>query len=135
MEKTFKEQGKTNRILRDITMKLFEWFSSVFSSINSLDGLSNSSHNMDYNYNHQQTMTNPATGMPMIGSIDIHGNPFGTDNLNSMHNSFAGHNSIHDDFYRNDPFNSIHNPMNDIHNSSLHDSFITNSFDDPFRTW
>ncbi len=39
---------------------------------------------------------NPATGLPMTGGVDIHGNPFGT-NINSHDNWSSG---INDDRYR-----------------------------------
>ena len=44
------------------------------------------------------TDINPANGLPMIdSSIDVKGNPWGTD-LNNDHSSF----SSHDDFFKND---------------------------------
>ena len=45
------------------------------------------------------TDINPANGLPMIdSSIDVKGNPWGTD-LNNDHSSFS---SSHDDFFKND---------------------------------
>ena len=44
------------------------------------------------------TDINPANGLPMIdSSVDVKGNPFGTD-FNNDHSSF----SSHDDFFKND---------------------------------
>ena len=40
--------------------------------------------------NHSHNAINPASGAPMIGSVDIHGNPFGTV---SPHNSSSHWNS------------------------------------------
>ncbi len=54
------------------------------------------------------TDINPANGLPMIdSSIDVKGNPWGTD-LNNDHSSF----SSHDDFFKND-----HNDHNDFGDS------------------
>ena len=122
-------------------MKLFDWFSNLFQSINSFDNYSGSSTTDDYYFNHDQTSVNPATGMSMTGSIDIHGNPFGTSSINTHFDTGISQSTFNDPIHHHDPFqDSFCNPLNDFHNSSFndpfqHDSFSNNSFNDPFKTW
>lgn len=73
------------------------------------DTMNNSSINHQELFNRasmEQFRVNPVTGLPMIGSYDAGGNPYGFDYNRSMHN----------------PFNS-HSGFNPINSSSSFNSF------------
>lgn len=112
-------------------MKIFDWLSSTFSSIR--NGIDNSSHNAhSFNEDHQNRI-NPASSLPMNGSVDIHGNPFGTASSIS-HDPFADQNRHHNHF--NDHASSF----NDYHNHHNYDAFHNSSshhydYHDPFRNY
>lgn len=59
-------------------MEIFDWFDSV-SSLFSFDSTSACDLSSDWM---NETVINPATGLPMIngiGGVDVAGNPYGTD--------------------------------------------------------
>ena len=64
-------------------MEIFDWFDSV-SSLFSFDSTSACDLSSDWM---NETVINPATGLPMIngiGGVDVAGNPYGAD-LSSDH--------------------------------------------------
>ena len=60
------------------------------SSINNNDFFT---HSNLFNNSHNDIEINPASGLPMMGSLDIEGNPYGFDD-----SSFTGSSFDHDDF-------------------------------------
>lgn len=112
-----------------IIMKLFDWLSSTLSSIR--NGINNASHPAHSFHDDNLNRINPASGLPMNGSVDIHGNTFGTGSSIS-HDPFADQNRHHNHF--NDharSFNDYHHHYNDsFHNASLH-----HDYNDPFRNY
>ncbi|MFL0798426.1 MAG: hypothetical protein K6L73_13165 [Cellvibrionaceae bacterium] len=74
-------------------MGIFDWTRNIFGSLDSIDNpLSEST-------------TNPANGLPMMGGMDIEGNPYGSD-LND-------HSGLHSDLFDS--------------NCGISDSFTDNS--------
>lgn len=61
--------------------------------------------------------TNPATGLPMTGGVDVAGNPFGID-LSSHDRDDRHHDSWHHDLHRP-------GSLFDDHHSDRHDPFPT----------
>lgn len=91
------------------------------------------------------TGVNPATSLPMNGSVDIAGNPYGTSSPTTDHTHHNDHlsnylaqahhstldNTHYNDSFRHDNFSST----NDFHNSIGTGSFDHNNFHDPFRNY
>ena len=71
---------------------------------------------------------NPANGAPMIGCLDIYGNPYGVSGAEDNHNDLS-HNTTDDNSY---------NSLNDgtSYNSSFNNDFSNNSLydDDYYKT-
>lgn len=77
---------------------------------------------------------NPATGLPMMGAIDVGGNPFGTDL--SSHHQDDWHHTTHDtgskfDDHHHSSWNDHHSTWNDHH--SWHDTSSFGGSHDPSR--
>lgn len=50
---------------------------------------------------------NPATGLPMMGAVDIQGNILGTNHFNSHHDWYNDYNHTHSSFSNSyDPFSN-----------------------------
>lgn len=111
-------------------MKIFDWLNSTFSSIR--NGIENTRHNANLFSDDNQNRINPASSLPMNGSVDIHGNPFGTASAIS-HDPFAEshHNNHHNHF--NDHTSSFNDYHNNHYNDSFHNSSSHNDYHDPFR--
>ena len=104
-------------------MKIFDWFNSTFWSIK--NEIENTRHNPHSFSDDNQNRINPASSLPMSGSVDIHGNPFGASSTISY-----------------DPFaesNRHHTQFNDYHHTHHTDSFHNVSphydYHDPFRNY
>ncbi|WP_217127062.1 hypothetical protein [Hydrogenophilus thiooxidans] len=88
-------------------MGFIDWFYYLFniSNINNSniktveDDMIDS--NQDFWHNNQ---INPASGLPMVGGVDIEGNPYGTDS-SSMYDCLDSSSRIDDLFDNNDIFN------------------------------
>ena len=65
---------------------------------------------------------NPANGAPMIGCLDIYGNPYGVSGAEDNHNDLS-HNNTSDD----NSYNSSYN--NDSSNNSFYDDDYKTSYD------
>ncbi|WP_028575715.1 hypothetical protein [Desulfonatronovibrio hydrogenovorans] len=79
-----------------------------------------------------QAGVNPATGLPMMGCVDVHGNPYGTGE--SFHSSFSTSQAGFDDMFSNDfihddPFDSFSNSFSD---SCGFESSLSNDWHNPF---
>lgn len=112
-------------------MKIFDWLNSTFSSIK--NGIENTRHNTHPFSDDNQNRINPASSLPMNGSVDIHGNPFGTGSSIS-HDPFAESHRHHNHF-------SDHtSSLNDYHNhhhyqDTYQNSFSHHDYHDPFRNY
>lgn len=112
-------------------MKIFDWLNSTFSSIK--NGIENTRHSAHPFSDDNQNRINPASSLPMNGSVDIHGNPFGTGSSIS-HDHFSEsnrhHNHINDHI---NSFNDYHNHHN--HHDTFQNSFSHHDYHDPFRNY
>lgn len=113
-------------------MKIFDWLNSTVSSIR--NGIENARQHASAFHNDNQNRTNPASSLPMNGSVDIHGNTFGTGGSIS-HDPFAEQHHHH----HHDHYNSHHNAAHDYHHHH-YDHFNNHSsshhdYHDPFRNY
>lgn len=107
-------------------MKIFDWLNSTFSSIkNGAESTRNHSFIED-----NQNRINPASSLPMNGSVDIHGNTFGAGSSIS-HDPFAEINRHQNHF--NDHVSSCNDYHNNHYNDSFHNSSSHNDYNDPFK--
>lgn len=110
-------------------MKIFDWLNSTFSSIKNVE---NSRQNASaFNEDHHNRI-NPASSLPMNGSVDIHGNTFGTGSSIS-HDPFAENHRHHNHF--NDHTSSFNDYHNNHYNDSFHNSSSHHDYHDPFRNY
>lgn len=107
-------------------MNIFDWLNSTFSSIK--NGFANTGHNAHPFGDENQNRINPASSLPMNGSVDIHGNPFGTGSSIS-HDHFAESHRNHIIDHSNS-FNDYHN-----HHDPFQNSFSNHDYHDPFRNY
>ena len=71
-------------------MKLFGWLGSLFDDADATYSTMGTCESM---YPMNDAAINPANGLPMIGAIDIEGNPYGT---NFSHDNYENSLSHHD---------------------------------------
>ena len=74
---------------------------------------------------------NPANGAPMIGCLDIYGNPYGVSGAEDNHNDLSHNNTSDDNSYNSSyddtSYNSSYN--NDSSNNSFYDDDYKTSYD------
>ena len=106
-------------------MKLFDWLTSAFSSAKNVIATGHNAHQFG---DDNQNRINPASSLPMSGSVDINGNLIGTGGSIS-HKPFVDHHHL----YVNDHNSSF----KDYHNHHHHDTFHHSPYDyyDPFRNY
>jgi len=110
-------------------MKIFDWLHSTCSTIK--NGFANTGHNAHPFSDDNQNRINPASSLPMNGSVDIHGNPFGTGSSIS-HDPFLEHHHHHLNDHSNS-FNDYHNHHQ--HHDTFHNSASHHDYHDPFRNY
>ena len=109
-------------------MKIFDWLNSTFSFIK--NGIENTRHDAHSFSEDNQSRINPASSLPMNGSVDIHGNPFGSGSSIS-HDPFAESNCHHNNFNdHTSSLNDYHNHHDTFQNSCSHHDYY-----DPFRNY
>lgn len=109
-------------------MSIFDWLSSTFSSIK--NGIENSRQQTNQFSEDHHNRINPASSLPMNGSVDIHGNPYGTGSSIS-NDPFAYH---HNHFnHHTSSFNDYHNHYH--YHDTFHNSFSHHDYYDPFRNY
>lgn len=109
-------------------MKLFDWLTSTLSSFR--NQAEPTRHNVPSFGDDIHNRINPASSLPMNGSVDIHGNSFGSANSIS-HDPFS-------DIHRHHSFdNSIHscNDYQHHHYDPFQNSFSQHDYHDPFRNY
>lgn len=114
-------------------MKIFDWLNSTFSSIrNGIETTIQNAH--AFNDDHHNRI-NPASSLPMNGSVDIHGNTFGTGSSISQ-DHFADTHRHHDHFNNHtSSFNDYHNQHHHNYHDSFQNSFSHHNYHDPFRNY
>lgn len=55
------------------------WKQNNHSFINNSDPLTHNENSFGYHQRYQGIEINPATGLPMMGNVDVCGNPYGVD--------------------------------------------------------
>ena len=105
-------------------MKLFDWLTSAFSSAKNVIATGHNAHQFG---DDNQNRINPASSLPMSGSIDIHGNLFGTGGSVS-HEPFVDHHHLH--VNNNSSFNDYHN-----HHDTFHHLPSPSDYYDPFKNY
>lgn len=99
-------------------MRIFKWLSETIQAISSHEILTRYEPSNDPHQNAHINAINPATSIPMTGSVDIHGNPYGTSNPIS-HDI---HSTVHDHFNHHDSFQN-------------HGGVEHHHYHDPFRNY
>ncbi|ERH42933.1 hypothetical protein N751_16175 [Legionella pneumophila str. Leg01/11] len=109
-------------------MKIFDWLNSTCSTIKNV--FANTGHNAHPFSDDNQNRINPASSLPMNGSVDIHSNPFGTGSSIS-HDPFLDHHNHFND--HSNSFNDYHNHHQ--HHDTFHNSASHHDYHDPFRNY
>jgi ABC-type Zn2+ transport system substrate-binding protein/surface adhesin len=106
-------------------MKIFNWIGSSFSSF--IGGFKFADNSINHTRNIHGTDINPASSLPMNGSVDIHGNPFGTSNVASHdhHTHDVNHSSVHDHISSLNEYHNHHNFNDALSSHNTHDPFNT----------
>ncbi|HEX5328926.1 hypothetical protein [Sulfuricurvum sp.] len=75
------------------------WKQNNHSFINDSDPFIQDENSFGYHQSYQGTSINPATGLPMMGNMDVCGNPYGSDlhNCGSSHGISTCEGYSHDD--------------------------------------
>ena len=96
-------------------MSMFDRFRDLFST-------TGCNQNATFNSNINPITTNPSSGLPMTGAIDIAGNAYGSNSTNT-------HTQIHNhDYY--------HSSLNNAISSTTHQSYdYNNNYNDPFNNY
>lgn len=75
------------------------WKQNNRSFINDSDSFTHNENSFGYHQGYQGTRINPATGLPMMGNMDVCGNPYGVDMhiCSSSHDFSSSGGYSHDD--------------------------------------
>lgn len=103
-------------------MEKLDWFSEVIHAFKTYQYKKSASEQLD-GYKKYQGIINPANGLPMVGSCDIHGNPYGVP-------SPIRHQSQSETHHHYSSYDSF-KPTYDYHNATGHQSY--DYYNDPFR--
>lgn len=113
-------------------MKIFDWLHSTCSAItNAFANTGQNAHPFS-----DQNRINPASSLPMNGSVDIHGNTFGagssiSHDLFSDQHRYPDHSNHH-----TSSFNDYHNHHTHYnHHDSLNNSSFNHDYHDSFRNY
>ena len=102
---------------------MFNWLGSLFS-LDSSDSTSS--------FESECPSVNPANGLPMVGcSVDIEGNPYGTDSSLGMDDSFSSFSDDSFSSFSDDSFSSF----SDHSFSSFSDDSFSSFSDDSFSSF
>lgn len=71
-------------------MGFFSWLGSLFGSNNLDDGLDQVDNGVSHDLFEDESDINPATGLPMMGGVDVEGNPYGVDLHDDTFDNFTG---------------------------------------------
>lgn len=99
-----------------------DFSSSIISSSLSIDAGSM----FDDSFTNSPSSINPANGLPMVGCLDICGNPYGTD-FHSDDHSFSS-NSMFDDHFSSSSSSMFDDHFSSSSSSMFDDSFSSSSF-------
>lgn len=101
-------------------MNILRWLLGIYDSDS--ESYSSDSH---WTNTTDDTQINPATGLPMIGGVDVAGNPFGTD-LSDYHTSSSGFN----DDWSSSTTSSFDDDWSSSSTSGFDDDWGSGGFDD-----
>ena len=115
-------------------MKKSDWFSEIVSAFKSYLDAKPETESIESTDNHRvkpnksrsnHRIINPASGLPMAGSFDIHGNPYGVPDAAREHSHSSSYDPTPTYSSSTSPFDSHHVTTNHSHDY----------YNDPFRNY